>query len=489
MKFIFPFFLIFSIFGEPREIKEAYNFYEMKEYRKCINRILSYSKYFKNTKALALLTVSYTRLGEHDSSLYYYELLKKRDGEMLNFEGASFYAGLSYEKLGHPDRAIFAYYRAVYGEKEQDAALLRLSSLLGLKPEILKRLRDTNRLGKLFRRGIIYLFVPQGRLYELGEEFIRGFQMSFKGKFEVLNEKDFYSINDINNICCAVGPLSSRYMFYLSQQLEAAIPVFSPVAVYIPPETLNFIYTPYRIYELEIKKLVDYLINQLGYVYFGLIFNKNAEGYLWQRLFSKELEKNYGKVLFEIEYGDSTLPDSVFETVDTTLLDGIFVPGGDKRALFMASRARVMFPEVPVFGLSLWKGVFETGAFSLENFMFSSLPLTFRDIIKLNNKREEFKNKYYELYNYVPTYIAMRGYDCGLILNKVVAGKREISPAEILLGLKDLKYFQGLSSDWVFTEDIPLEIYYLKRGKLYKKEAGNEERKTREESPQKGGIE
>jgi len=482
MKFLFPFFLIFSIFGEPREIKEAYNFYEMKEYRKCINQLLSYGKYFKNTKALALLTVSYARLGEHDSSVYYYELLKKRDGEMLNFEGASFYAGLSYEKLGHPDRAIFAYYRAVYGEKEQDAALLRLSTLLALKPETLKKLRDTNRLGKLFRRGKIYLFVPQGRLYELGEEFIRGFQMSFKGKFEVLNEKDFYSVNDIDNISCAVGPLSSKYMFYLSHQLESAIPVFSPVAAYVPPETLNFIYTPYRIHQLEIRKLVDYLINQLGYVYFGLIYSKNVEGYLWQRLFKEELEKNYGKVLFEIEYGDSTLPDSVFETVDTTLLDGIFVPGGDKRALFMASRARVMFPEVPVFGLSLWKSVFEAGAFSLENFMFASLPVTFRDIIKLNNKREEFKNKYYELYNYVPTYIAMRGYDCGLVLNTVMAGKREISPAEILLGLKQLKYFQGISSDWVFTEEIPLEIYYLKKGKLYKKEAGNEEKKSGEES-------
>lgn len=317
----------------------------------------------------------------------------------------------------------------------------------------------------------IFLLVPlSGEFSDYGRDFVNGFNIAGlnPGIFEILDTRSdpLYTYKEVKKILekppyLIIGPLSTRcalsvFPVFSEEEVNVISPTASDIRLGIFGENI-FAFNEGIYY--EIKKLVNFAVNK-GYKKIGILYPRTYEGESSKDIFIQIFNELSRGELFSISYSpDSTDYQSqimkikgYFYNEKDSLPDAIlFLPSGERDAIEMITQLKFLKVTCPVLTIHFFlrekvisvageylKNVYIAGAYV---FPISSLRM------------DEFKEKYLKTFGKLPSDVAKRGYETGLLVKEVISyGFKGFQNIKEYLEMKG--FLKGLDDFHVWREDL-----------------------------------
>ncbi|MEN3046722.1 MAG: hypothetical protein ABDH49_07060 [Candidatus Hydrothermales bacterium] len=345
-----------------------------------------------------------------------------------------------------------------------------------------KKEKETEPIFRLKKSKDIFIYLPlSGPDSLLGQEFLKGFELSFKHQnYKVFDTRDdplytYKLLEDHFNydydFKILIGPL-------LSKSLYLALPYFAKKGdkVFIVPALSyiraceygeNIITLSNSLY-LEIKALIERFIVPNNINEICVLLPKTDEGESITSLLI-DLLRNRGKTFYQFFSVDSLDFQNKIDQIinffqDTSGPEVIVFPSGTEESLLSFS-SQIVFK-------GLRSKILTTGKFTTEDFAIKSNRYVEERVIFAsagiwdNSVSEKFISEFKSKYGYYPSKIASIGYDIGSILN--FALEKNITGSFYLLNfLKDLAYFKGSFKFYLFGKNIENVKFYKIKDKKF----------------------
>lgn len=255
----------------------------------------------------------------------------------------------------------------------------------------------------------------------------------------------------------------------------------------------NYVFRNFITPRLQVHTLIRYSVQQLGLQYFAILYSQDAYGQSYQRLFTEEVERQGGQIVFEEGYDQhvvdfsrlmkrladqlqAKLPETVQPSVsgrqatDAAAASpalprrlGLFIPDGPARAtLIIPQLAFHDITGVQLLGTNLWNsaefikhvGPSLNGAIFTDGFFAASS----------NPQVRAFVGHYQEKLQEKPDFIAAIAFDSARLLFDIIASPEVHFRASIRHKLLHAAGHTGVTGHtrWTEAEDMDKELYLLK---------------------------
>ncbi len=445
--------------GNSRVVDSASDLIKTKEYIPAASMLSPYVKEHQNNgKAVFLLSLAYYDLAWWDSIIAISDRIEQKKSP--EWADANFMLGIAYYKKFEPAYAV----KYIYNSAIDSARVKRAFDWLKKYFNIPKLMMNFNDIDDEKPVGI---FNSTDNIKAVGE-FRKGLSMGLMNSNIKLKLTDK---SDNPNISILVGP-------YLSQQCTGCVvnvfkafrPVLCPLAEDVRIPVLGPFVPLNREIGLELVKGVDYFSGKLGYLNYGIMYDCKdpiaVSGFKLLKQVILAYNANISRVIPFTK--DSTYVLAELDSSDIEQLDVLFVLGRTDFTLTVFTSMRREYQDIPIFVFSRWKSItVRQNLTVLDSIYFAAPPFKRNDLLKLEEDKYDFSSRYSDVNGVPPTFFALRGYDVGKILSKIYMQNEQLSAADFWNKLYNMQYYNGISGNFVFRDDIKLlKMYMFKNGKI-----------------------
>ncbi|MBP7703600.1 MAG: hypothetical protein KA126_06975 [Candidatus Hydrothermae bacterium] len=450
MKIVFL-FLLFEKTLDPSK------FYKEGKFKEYLGVFYSDAKYAKNPEYIAYTSLVYLELGSVDSSFHYFKQIPLENTNLLTLQGLSYRLGEVLKVIGKYKESAEAFYISYSSGYRGNEALEHLSTIFGIKTEDMV---DSLLYGLFTQRKLTLIAPLSGDFSDVGDEFIKGFKMSYRGDFGIIDEEYISEEKTLPLTSLIVGPLKSASVRYLERVYREPIIWFSPISEYLPYGP-QFFYSPFKTLKKETEFLIDYIIDSMSIMKIILVRDTSWLDSIYADYARESLARRGKFPKYEIVVSNPFEFDSIANDIDSEKVELALISGLSPNSYFIYSAFRTRFPEKIVAGSSGWLfRLFQVPRYML-NILIASVPVSEDVVFRIAEEADRFSKSFYSLYNYHPSDAGMLGYDLGRLFTEI----DDSCLASVLLNMRSSGSYVGATGIF-FEFSSGFRIYELKAGSI-----------------------
>ncbi len=375
-----------------------------------------------------------------------------------------FYIAKTNLQLGKKDDAALAFLRAYASPTYtwvKDSSYTYLFGLVELGTDLFHSLLSRGYLDKRIEpTNRVAVFVPQsGNLKSLGKEFMRGFLMAIpiSVKLEVIDTKSdteyaSYVASTMKDSIFAVvvGPLTSMFAMNTAPRLDSfALFNLIPAASDLRLGSIGRFVVPFNYTtKVEVEKLVDFAIDSLQLKRFYILYPPDVEFAVAAFYFKELVQKKGGAVIESIKIPPNGLSFreeiNIIQRISREEYPVVFIPAGNRGIYSMVSQMRFYDVNPLILGCEKWM------SWRRKNEL--DIVIAAPEPGSPDVDRQEFFDRFLDLYGVRPSSIAQTGYDAGTIVKKLMESG-PISSISAWQKADSIGIFRGISGNYILSKD------------------------------------